>query len=104
MVSKQLPLYSRVHISSGDLFQDSEETSHSAETNDTSYDRAACFHGDEAFFFLFQKKRDQNGQLKKNLFSSSANSQYFLSRFHGLLLGLELIDTKDIGVAQLIWS
>ena len=30
---------------------DSEETTHSAEINDTSYERAACFHRDQANFF-----------------------------------------------------
>ena len=33
--------FSRVHIS---IFQDSEETIHSAEINDTSYERVPCFH------------------------------------------------------------
>ena len=37
--------YSSVHIS---LFRDSEETIHSAEINDTSYEWAACFHCDDA--------------------------------------------------------
>ena len=33
--------FSRVHIS---IFQDSEETIHSAEINDISYERVPCFH------------------------------------------------------------
>jgi hypothetical protein len=48
------------------------------------------------------KKKIQDGRLKKTSFSSSANSQYFLMK---ISLGLvELIDAKDIGVAQLLWS
>ena len=46
-----------------------------------------------------------NGRLKKRSFSSSANSQYFFQKFHGLVLGLvELIDAKGIDVAQPICS
>ena len=42
---------------------------------------------------------------KKNSFSSSANSQYFFMKIFGLVLGfVGLIDAKDIGVAQPIWS
>ena len=52
----------------------SEETINSAEKNDTSFERAACFLWDEA-------KKNQNGKLKKNSFSSSANSQYFFMKF-----------------------
>ena len=37
--------YSRVHISSNEVFfQDSEETIHNAEINDTSYERLWSFH------------------------------------------------------------
>ena len=81
MVSKQLPLYSRVHISSGDLFQDSEETSHSAETNDTSYDRAACFHGDKAFFFFFRKKKIKMANSKKTYFQAPPILNIFYQDF-----------------------
>ena len=50
------------------------------------------FHGDQIFFF--SKKIIQNGQLKKTEFFKMTNS-----------LGLvELIDAKDIDVAQPIWS
>ena len=38
------------------LFQDSEETIHIAEINDTPYERAACFHWDEAKKNFFGKK------------------------------------------------
>ena len=38
--ARQHTAYSRVHISS----EDSEETIHSAEINDTSFEWAACFH------------------------------------------------------------
>ena len=60
-----------MHIS---LFQDSEETVHSAEINDTFFEQAACFHGDEAIFFF--EKKNQNDRLKKASFSI----------FHGLVI------------------
>ena len=47
------------------LFQDSEETIHSAEINDTSYERAACFHWDEAnFSFIFEKQKIKMDESK----------------------------------------
>ena len=90
MVSKQLPLYSRVHISSGDLFQDSEETSHSAETNDTSYDRAACFHGDEAFFFLFQKKKRSKWPTQKKLIFKLRQFSIFFIKISWIAPGVRI--------------
>ena len=51
-----------------------------------------------------KQKQIQNGRLEKSSFSSSANSQYFLRKFHELVLWLVgLIDAKGIGVAQSIW-
>jgi hypothetical protein len=32
-------------------------------------------------FFEMKQKKNQNGKLKKNSFSSSANSQYFFMKF-----------------------
>ena len=53
---------------------------------------------------IFLKKKIQNGRLKKTEFFKIANSQTFLWKFHGLVLGLvELIDAKGIDVAQPIW-
>ena len=50
-----------------------------------------------------KQKKIQNGQLKKTEFFEIANSQYFLWKFHGLVLGLvELIDAKGIDVAQVV--
>ena len=50
--------------------------------------------------FKFWKKKFQNGRLKKTDFFKIANSQIFLWKFHGLVLGLvELIDAKGINVA-----
>ena len=61
------------------------------------------FTGMKQFFFL-KKKKNQNGRLKKRSFFKIANSQYFLWKFHELVLGLvKLIDVKGIDVAQLIW-
>jgi hypothetical protein len=55
-------------------------------------------------FFFFLKKKIQNGRLKKTEFFKIANSQNFLRKFHGLVLGLvELIDVKGNDVAQSIW-
>ena len=58
-----------------------------------------CFNKNEAKKNFFLKKKFQNGWLKKISFSSSANSQYFSWKFHGLVLGLVgLIDAKGINV------
>ena len=63
--------YSRVHNSIGRFFGAGNQDNHqNFEINDTSYERAAWFHWDEA-------KKFQNGRLKKTSFSSSANAQYF---------------------------
>ena len=35
------------------------------------------FSNEKKIFFLFEKKKNQNGRLKKRSFSISANSQYF---------------------------
>ena len=71
----------------------------------------ADFHGDQAKKnFFFEKKNPkwpifQNGQFFKIAFFKIANSQTFLGKFHGLVLGLVgLIDAKGIDVAQPIWS
>ena len=46
------------------------------------------------------EKKNQNGRLKKTEFFKIANSQYFLWKFHGLVLGLVgLNDVKGIDVA-----
>ena len=42
------------------LFQDSEETIHIAEIVHTSYERAACFHWDEA-----KRKKNASSQWKQ---------------------------------------
>ena len=47
-----------------------------------------------------QKKKIQNGRLKKN----KPKAEQLPTKFHGLVLGLvELIDAKGIGVTQPIW-
>ena len=51
-------------------------------------------------FFFFLKKKIQNGRLKKRSFFKIANSQYFLWKFYGLVLGLVgLNDAKGIDLA-----
>ena len=62
------------------LFRDSEEIIHSAEINDTSYERAACLHWDEPKNIFFVEKKIQYGRLKKTSISSSSNSQYFFMK------------------------
>ena len=43
--------------------------------------------------------------LKKARFPAPPILNIFLQNFYGLVLGLvELIDAKDIGMAQLMWS
>jgi hypothetical protein len=62
------------------------------------------FHGKEAKKLFFLKKTFQNGRLKKTEFFKMANSQFFLPKFYGLVLGsVGLIDMKGIDVAQPIW-
>jgi hypothetical protein len=60
-----------------------------------------------------KQKKVQNGRLKKFKMAASKKPRFpappilniFSWHFHGLVLGLvELIDTKGIGMAQLIWS
>ena len=67
------------------LFLGSEETIHSAEINDTSYEPPNCFSsGKNEFFFL--KKTNQNGPLKKDHFSAPPILNIFSQKFHGLVL------------------
>ena len=62
------------------------------------------FDWDEAHFFFFFEKKNQNGRLKKLSFSKSPILKFFLRKFHRLILGLvRLIDMKGIDVAQPIW-
>ena len=63
------------------LFQDSGKTMHGAEKNDTSYKRAG-------FFTEMKQKKNQNGRIKKNSFSSSTNSEYF---FHEIFMDGPLV-------------
>ena len=88
------------------LFQNSEETIHSAEKNDISYKRTG-------FFTEMKQKKIQNGRLRKFKMAASKKPHFptppildiFSWNSHGLVLGLvELIDAKGIGLAQLIWS
>ena len=88
------------------LFQNSEETIHSAEKNDTSYKRAG-------FFTEMKQKKIQNGRLRKFKMAASKKPRFpappilniFSWNFYGLVLGLvELIDAKGIEMSQLIWS
>ena len=56
------------------------------------------FHGDEA------QKKFKMTNSKKLSFSTSQKAEQFLSKFHGLVLGLVgLIDAKGIDVAQPLW-
>ena len=50
------------------FFQDSEETIHSAEKNDSSYESQGYFHWKKTKTNFFLKKKNQNGQLKKTHF------------------------------------
>ena len=52
--------FSRVHIS---IFQDSEETIHSAEINDISYERVPCFHWDEVNYSFFLNEIKQPAHI-----------------------------------------
>ena len=87
-------------------FQDPEETIHSAEENDTSYERAG-------FFTEMKQKKFQNGRLRKFKMAASKKHRFpappilniFSWNFYGLVLGLvELIDAKGIEMSQLLWS
>ena len=60
------------------------------------------FHGDEAKKIFFEETKTK-WPTKKTEFFKIANSQCFMQKFHGLVLALlELIDGKDIDVAQSI--
>ena len=63
------------------------------------------FHRDEAKkIFFFEKKKFKMANSKKGHFSKSPFLKKFLRKFQRLVLGLvELIDAKDIDVAQRIW-
>ena len=65
--------------------QDSEETIQSAEKNYTSYESQGSFHWKK-------QKTIQNGRLKKTLFSSSANSQYFFTKISWIASLVIIID------------
>ena len=52
-----------MHISSNEVFQDSEEIIHSAEINDTSYERQADFHKNERKQ-NFEKANNQKQKTK----------------------------------------
>ena len=59
-----------------------------------------CFYDKKSKKKNFLKK-NQNCRLKKIMFFKITNYQYFLWKYHGLVLGLvELIDVKGIDVAQ----
>ena len=62
------------------LFQDSGKVIHSAEINDASYEWATFFRWDEVEKSKWPTQKIQNDLLKKTLFSSSANSQYFFMK------------------------
>ena len=87
-------------------FQDSEETIHNAEKNDTSYKRTG-------FFTETKQKKIQNDWLRKFNITSLKKPRVpappilniFSWNFYGLVLGLvELIDAKGIEMSQLLWS
>ena len=60
------------------------------------------FHKNEAnFFFFFEENKFKMANFSKWPFFKIANSQFFLRKFHRLVLGLVgLIDAKAINVAQ----
>ena len=64
------------------------------------------FHGDQAKKIFFHAKKNPKWLIFQNgRFSKSPILKIFLSKFHGLVLGLVgLIDAKGIDVAQPIWS
>ena len=70
------------------ILQDSEETIHSAEKNDTSYESQGYFHWKKCFL----KNKVQNGQLKKSSFSSSSNSQYFFTKISWIVPLVSIVD------------
>ena len=54
---------------------------------------------------ILEKMKFKMANSKKRSFFKIANSQYFLWKFHGAVLGfrVEFIDAKGIGMAQPIW-
>ena len=63
------------------------------------------FHGDEAnFFIFFRKKKFKMADSKKLSFSTSSKAEQIPPKFHGFVLGLvKLNDAKGIDFAQPIW-
>ena len=87
------------------LFQDSEETIHSAEKKWYLIWMGCLFSlkwSKKKIFFW--KKKLKSPTQKKSHFPTPPIINIFSWNFYGLILGLvELIDAKGIGVAQLIW-
>ena len=63
------------------------------------------FHGNEANFLFFLKKKFKMADSKKTHFPAPSILNIFSWFFYGLVLGLvELINAKGIEMSQLIWS
>ena len=75
-----LDLQSCAYYFGWSLFQESEETIHSAEINDTSYERAACFHREEEKK-KFEKKNSK-WSTQKNLIFQLRQFSIFSQQAH----------------------
>ena len=66
--------------------------------------KAKVFFIGKKFFEKKNLKKNQNGRLKKAHFPAPPIFNISSQKFHGLVLRLvQLIDAKDIDVAQPIW-
>jgi hypothetical protein len=70
------------------LFQDSEETIHSGEINDTSYESPGDFNGEKAKIFFLEKPNYQKQKTKQNvIFQLRQFSIFFRENFTDWSLG-----------------
>ena len=85
------------------LFQDSEDTIHRTEKNDTSCEKQGYFYWKKTKIFLLEKKKSK-WLTKRAHFPVLPILNIVSQKFYGLVLWLvELIDAKGIDVAQPIW-
>ena len=103
MCSKDKIDYSRVHISSDEVFSKILKKPSIVQKKMIPHmNDKVVFIGNKQFFFVLQK--NSKWPTKKAPFPAPSILNIFSQKFHGLVFWLvELIDAKGIGVAQPIW-
>jgi hypothetical protein len=96
--------YSRVHISSDEVFSKILKKPSIVQKKMIPHMKAFGLFDKMKQFLFFLKKKIQNGRLKKCNFPAPPILNIFLWKFYGSVFGLVgLIDAKGIDVAQPIW-